>query len=431
MVKRYEQTVLKPGRYFVGRESDGTPRYKNVTVDELQAYVNGTRGLIKAGYAPPVLFEHAEAGSKDGAPLSRRDLAAATVKHGAGWLADVEMTELGEVKHKLDVTDATAIEKLDSGSVRFTSPELRPAWTDGKGTVHQNIFSHVALLHKPRNPDQGPLVPVAMGMEAPLDAVLQFGLDDLVDDDEEKPKKPEAGESTPAAAQEPSAVPEEKAAPDMPKDDSSDNEIKQRVNAIVAHLAELGVILPEDTCEQEMPTILDRVLTGLMTAAETKKASEAENEAKEGGENGGGPPPVVEQGGMVQYGLGDLDSITDKAAGKYLGKMAKELKARMDSLLASRRITPAAHGLLESLQPGVQFGGDLEMLPSVTFEGVLDVLEALPKDVCLDAAAIEQFGVEEHPDGEAYYQEGGEMSPAAVKAEVDKMAEALPGMFKE
>ena len=422
MVKRYTQTFLKPGRYFVGREADGTPRFKNVTVAEIQSYVDGTRKLLKAGYAPPVLFEHADAGSAEGAPLSKRDLAAATVKNGAGWLADVKVNDVGEGVHVLDVTDSTAIRKLDEGSIRFTSPELRPAWTDGKGTVHQNIFSHVALLHKPRNPDQGPLVPepaLAMGL---ADGILQFGLDDLVDDDE-------AGEAKPAAIQEATA-PKEETGPDMPKDDSSDNEIKQRVNAIVAHLAELGVILPEDTCEQEMPTILDRVLTGLMTAAETKKATEAENEPDDD-EAGGEPPAVVEQGGMVQYGLGDLSSITDKAAGKYLGKVAKELSARIESLLASRRITPAAHALLRALQPGVQFGGDLEMLPSVTFEGVLGVLEALPSDMHIDEAAIAQFGVEEHPDGPAFYAEGGEMSAEAAAAEVDKMAAALPGMFKD
>lgn len=414
MVKRYEQTVLKPGRYFLGYGDNGEAQYTDLTREEIGAYVDGNKKLLAAGYAPPLLFAHADPGSDDGAPKSRADKAAEQVRNGAGWLADFVQNANGEGVQVLDVTDATAIEQLDSGSVKFTSPELRKAWVDGKGTVHQNVFGHVALLHKPRNPDQSAIVPV--------DGVMQFGLDDLVDDDE---KNPTPGEAPSAAAQ------EDTAGPDMPKqEDVSGGKIKQRVAAIIAHMAEMGVILPEDTPDQEIETILDRVLTGLMTAADCKKKAEAEAEPDEDDKEGK-EPSVIEQGGMVQYGLSELESIKDKAAGKYLGMVAKELTARIDALLSSGRITPAGRGELLSMQPAVQFGADFEMLPTIKYESVLSMLEALPKGMHADEAMIQQLGIEDHPEPE-YWTEGtgGQMSAEDAKKAVDQQAAALPGMFK-
>lgn len=433
MVKRVSQVFMKPGRYAVGRNPDGSLVYHTVTRQEIADYVTGTKQLLAAGFAPPVLFEHADPGSDEGAPKSRRDEKADLIRHGAGWLADVAIGDDGAASYVLDVTDSEAARKIDEGSIKFTSPEFRSAWIDGAGNVHRNIWSHVALVHRPKNADQSPLV-----------EVRQFSLEDLMaDDDEKDDEKAEFGgdasqKGDPVNGGEPAAdgeaeapVTSEPAVPDAPEDTDAAGKQAERVKAICLHLEELGIVLPEDTFDQEMPTILDRILTGLKTAAAVKKQSEAEesvdDEAEEGGE-----PQVIEQQGMLQYSLENLNACKNKMLARVIRGEVSGLERRIGELADSWRVTPAMKKKLVGVLPSLQFSAEADLRPSVTLDDFLTILEDLPPGICMDGPAVlAQFSAEEHPDGDKHYLGGDITSPEQAQKIVDAQeAAGVKGLAK-
>lgn len=161
-----EQRFLSPGTYRVG---DAT---RILTADDLAEYKNGTIAAISSGLSIPVLSRHAKMGSDEGGPQSSKEKSSAL--DGVGWLIDMKQEPDGSLVHIVDVTDPKALEKIDNGSIKFTSPELCENYVDGKGRKFGRMIRHTALSSTPRNPDQGEF------SEAMAAQFSQFSMDDLV-----------------------------------------------------------------------------------------------------------------------------------------------------------------------------------------------------------------------------------------------------------
>lgn len=397
---RFEQTFLQPGRYHVGGG-----RFRDFTAQEIASYVNGTKELLAAGHSVPLIFEHAAPGSDEGSP---RDTKAAQVKHGAGWLEGVNLGNDGSALHVLDVTDPDAFKKLSDGSIRFTSPELRPTWTDGKGRVFKNIISHVALTHKPRNPDQSKLQPVQ-------EPALQFSLADLEpiqmsdNADDKDPIDKATDNETPADATE---------NPDMPTPGAASEEQKQ-LESCIAFLKTIGVALPANT---DASNFMDRLQTGLMTLAESK--SKAESDAAADEDEADEAPLIEEKPPIQQFSLSDVEG--DKFTNKLLAKVIKaehgHCKSRLESLVAKNNISPALRDSLLGKSDVLQFSADGEYVPSWTLPEMVAVLESCTHPG--QGLEVEQFSAEateeQHPGGDAFLQGNAPLTPAQAKALVDQ-----------
>lgn len=366
----FTQAFLKPGRYGSAGEW---------SKERIAAHVKNTRALIAAGRNPPVLLEHAEPGSADGAP---RDRKAAQVKHGAGWVIDVRQEPDGSAVYDLDVTDSEVARKLKEGSIRFTSPEFRREFIhDETGERFESVIAHAALTHRPRSINQGK-----------ISEALQFSLEDyegpiqMADDADDKPGQSEKPKETPEN-------------PDLPKtgDDGKD---KAKFEAIIEHLKNVGIGLPADT-DQE--TFIDRLLTALLT----KEASDAKAEAekpKEDEDDGMGN--IVEQQPPMQFSLSDAEA--GKLDNKLLAKCIKQehaaLRGRLEGMVSAGKITPACRDSLLANDTAIQFSADGEHLVAYTLPQVVELLDKTT--IAGMGLTAEQFSLsttaKDHPKGEAF-----------------------------
>ncbi len=422
----FEQTFLKPGRYFVGRNAAGEKQYLDLTPDQIRDYAEGTRDLIAAGYRPPVLLEHAAPNTVDGAPVPTRDAKAAAVKHGVGWLRDVKVGEDGTAIHTFDVRDKAVAEQIKSGAIQFTSPELRPAWTDGKGRDHKHIIAHVALTHKPRNPDQSPPMEVADAAPA-----LQFSLADfegpiqLSDDDagpdEKKPDEPPVVDP-----------PAEKPNEDAPADSGQESKFQAVLEQVKA---QFGIDLVSDTTPENF---YDHFLTALKTMAavkakaEEEAASESETEEEENPDAPG--DNLTEDRGPMQFSLSDAeaDSFENKLLARVVKQDHEQRVKRLDAMIGDQ-ITPRLRSRLLDTQNAMQFSADGEAQPHFTLDQVIDILaDAMPHgtawglvDPELDA---KQFSADEHPAGRDYFTAPDKNGGRAIsEQEADAIARQILG----
>lgn len=424
----FEQTFLKPGRYGSAGTWDA---------DRIRKHLDGTRALLSAGRQPPVLFEHAERGSSDGTPKqfsSERDRRADMVKHGAGWLVDVKQAADGSGVYVLDVTDEIA-GKLKDGSIKFTSPEFRPSWRDdASGQEFKNIISHVALTHKPRAIDQGKIEPVGAN-DGAADPVLRFSLADYegpIDDngdsgstqfaDDGKPfgkskgdggddSAGEGGSGNGDSAGDPTAnkTPEN---PDMPKLNSPDK-IKQKKEAVLAHLDTIGVGLPADTIECDEEQFLDRLLTSLLTIKSAEAKAQAEQAEKDkANEIDDGSEQIKEQQPPMQFSLADAESGELAKSNKLLSRVIRQehqsLAGRLESMVKAGKITPACRKQLLATEGATQFSAEGDHLPAYTLPQLVEILDKTTiAGMGITDSAIVQFATEEHPRGAGYVQGDG------------------------
>lgn len=432
--KLVRQVSLRPGRYFNKR----TGQYNLLTPQELREYAAGTTKLIAAGYEPPLRLEHDDPASPEGKPKNRRDAKADELRNTVGWLKAVAVGGDGAAEFSYEVTDSEIAKKFEEGSLKFVSPELLQTWTDGKGVVHEKITSHLAITNRPKSADQSP--PEVVG-------ALQFSLEDwepvqFADDEPfEKKKKPEDGGGPPSegsgdppkAKEEPAE--EENADLNKITGGGGDHKRKQNIEALIAALEHHGISLPADTIEAEEEQLIDRLLTALMTAVSIEgkiKGEQAETQNEQGPSGQQTKrPEVVEQRGVMQYSIGDIESgvCTNKLLSKFIRQEHKAIVDRIDDLVKSGTLSPAAKKKLLTPE-ALQFSTEGELSKTFTLEEVVDLLaDVIPKRSAWTPDEVaEQFSMEDHPDGPKHYT-GDEKADA--KSINDEMARKMPGMFKE
>jgi hypothetical protein len=441
MAQIVEQVGLAPGSYHAGG------KVTELTAAELREYIDGTNEMLAAGWNPPVLYEHADPKTDEGTP---RDKRAENVKHGAGWLKGIRGGDGGSLIYQLEVTDEEAAKKLKDGSIKFTSPETRKQWTDGTGRIFKKIISHVALVHKPRNKDQGPIEFV--------EGVNQFSLEDVVEPMPKVVKAPkpktakktprrvkvtqysaedetavvedtEAGDDTETPAGEAKETPEN---PDMPKDGDGEGDRAQQIEAILAHLEKLNVSLPADTNMADDDKFRDRLLTALKTAcamAEKAEADAAADKAKEVPvpDPSAEPetPQIAEEKGQAiqQYSLAEVEEpkFENRLLAKVIKGKHKDLIAKIDRMIdGDSKLSAHAKEKLLSIDGALQFSTEGEYVGAMTIEEVVDFLdEVLPPGLALQ---IDQFSVENHPSKEFIEGEGKEQV-ITNPAKIDQLVE--------
>lgn len=421
-----KQTFMRPGFYH-GRL---------VTKKDVENHVRGTNEMIAAGYAPVLFLEHPPKGSDEGAPKSLRDVKIEQLRNAAGWAERVEMNADGSADVVFDVTDPEVDKKIADGSIRFTSPETRPTHQIG-AMRFSNVLAHFALTHEPIFTNQSRIEPASEAFTE----VMQFSLadwkPDMADDKDEK-DEPEKSESQPEAAppetdNAPPTEPEKPANPDMPEGGEISGEAlqSQRIEAILAHLANMGVVLPADTPTVDIPTLLDRLLTGCMTLEAAMKKAEQEKappEAEDDGGKDGTPPNVVEQQGMMQYSVADIGTIENKMLARVIKHEHEKLVGKLNSMVSKFKITEGARDALLAIDGAVQYSANGDLVPTLTIGQMVDLLdEHLLEGQCMGA---EQFSALEHPDGDAHYATSGDVTSDQAAKLVEEQSKVLGGMFR-
>ncbi len=409
MVRIRRHSDLKPGRYLKGKTDTGESIFRTLTVDDIRRHVEGTNRLIAKGYEPPLLLEHAPLNSPDGSPVNKNkwDEKASKVRNGSGWLKAAFVGTDGSMGYDIDVTDADVARKLEDGSIKFTSPELRPAFTTGDGETIEAVIAHAALTHQPRNPIQSASEAIAMSM--------QFSLDNLEDEDEKEKK--EGDEEVAVKAEDKDGDGEIEGdeikvdGEEVPAEEAVSETVDMKIHksiydTFVGMIRGKGVGLPDDVTPETLIPALIASMSGV-SIEESDKSK------------------VEEESAPVQYSLDDLDK---PELSKLLVKAIRSESDRTKNQIKSVKI-PALQKRLEDLAGVMQFSADADELPSLKVSEVVSLIaDTIPDAIGRLFVDSEQFSVVEHHDSQFL---GGEVRTAEdAKRFVDKQAESVPLLRK-
>lgn len=136
-----QKTAFGPGVY----------RGHKFTAERLRRFVDSSNKAIEAGIPIPLLQLHA--------PLNANDEQTSqfAAKQGAGWIKRYTVEEDGCLGWEAEAPDDVKAD-VDSGRVRYTSPEFRESYVSEKaGAFEGPIIRHMAFTPLPGNPHQGPI----------------------------------------------------------------------------------------------------------------------------------------------------------------------------------------------------------------------------------------------------------------------------------
>lgn len=161
----FQQTLIQPA-CLPGSD----PRRVRLTRDDLQRLRENTLGLIQQGATIPLLLGHAAAGAVDGGPITSFDRArdrraagvpaAARFSRPVGHLVDLVELPDGSLWQAIEINDDTLGRLRAAGAApRFTSPEIRPFFSDGICQRPGPLIAHLALTDSPLCPGQTLLAP--------------------------------------------------------------------------------------------------------------------------------------------------------------------------------------------------------------------------------------------------------------------------------
>jgi hypothetical protein len=386
-----EQEFIKPGPYRIAGE------LREYSREDLKAYKDGTIAALAAGVPIPLLEAHAPAGVEEGYPASDKDKDSAF--KGRGWLRDLKQKEDGTLVQVIEVTDPEARKGIKNGSIRFTSPEFRENYTDGKGRNFGRMIRHVALTAKPRNPDQGPFAVIAAA--TPFGECVQFSDDDFESSDK---KKPDGGaEGT----------------PDQSKVDKSDNpdmppskDAAMIEEAIKGNLAELGVKLPDGLKLGMSGEAANCLLAALMTACESNRKAEEEKQAKD--DKGSGNLEQDSTPGGTQFSESEKKLIAERDAAKAALARHRRESQEARILAAFNFVPPAVKDKLTARMSATQFSEEGTEQPSMTLLEVATLVkDSLPKNLQFDETKLEEA---EHEDGETFFKGDEKETPETAEA---------------
>ncbi|HVX15953.1 MAG TPA: hypothetical protein VHC22_32515 [Pirellulales bacterium] len=449
-------SCFKPGRYHIGGDL-----FRTITGDDIADYVRGTRELLAAGYSIPILFEHAPPGSKEGAPIqlsgaterSKRDERAHQVRHGAGWLKGLELTDDNELSLTLEATDPDAARGLKNGSIRFVSPEFRERFKGSEGREFGRSIAHVALTHTPRNPKQSPIAwQCSLADWGPFQASAEE--DDTEADDNDPPATGEniaeqVSDGDATAGPEMTDTGNEKANGDMPTTKQPNGSDNPHLVSALEHLKLRGIALPEDT---DSETFIRDLLTALKTLAakeELDRAAAAEQtdvDENDGTQEyaGQGTPTnqdeMVEEKPPIQFSLADVESgaCTNRLLGAVIRGAHRDAVGQIDELYKSGRITPNVARRLRERSDALQFSADGEESDEckLSLAEVLDIMKDLIEHAYAHLTTEQRARAEddERPpldrqgtvQGLRHHGSDGDVTPEQAKAYVDKQAERMP-----
>lgn len=367
------QKAFPPGRYRVGGALVDFPR------EELAEYVAGTRAAMAAGIAMPLLKKHAPPGADDDATKQF------SATDGAGWLKGIEQDADGALDLELDVPDEIAAD-IKAGKIKFTSPEFRTKYIDGKGRDHGKVIRHVCFTPLPRNPDQGPFVAVAMG------ECIQCS-----DSDYEGPAGAKDGEAPRAKN------------PDMPPKATDST----KLSAVIAGLNQKGIVVPSDF-DFTADSAIDVLLAAINSSIKAEQEAKAEKEKP--------VEPNVKESQSMPFSEQEISSLppalqekarkANQEAAQFAEERTKLEREKGLAAVKAIRLPKGLHDKLVEKIGSVQFSETGES-PTLTIQQAAKLFaDAIPPSLRFDEEDVHET---EHPDGDKFFK--GDAEPSAEQAE--------------
>lgn len=332
---RFLKEIFRPGIYW----KDG--KRIVVNADDVARRRDSLKSLHAAGLRAPVIYEHvpADPNQIEGIPATPEELELSDVMKltvGKSCGDDPRSCVInaeGGLDVVIEVSDPTAAAQLASGSIEHVSPELRPAWQNAKtGQTFREIISHIALTHLPIQLDQRPgfqqlsatpfgrldsgilqlsradlitgskmataATPIKTRKPGKLkksdvlalqNYVMQLSFGDDDDGDDDKKNRPggsndaQAGENGGSAASGMPPIPQ--APPSNPNMPKGADEEEQFIEALIAHAAKLGIVVPAGTNRENLA---ERLLTAFMTLNAANALNDAGDNDAGDDQRGGG-----------------------------------------------------------------------------------------------------------------------------------------------
>lgn len=413
--------VLYPGTYSVS-DGKGGRRKVRFSREQVEALSQRMREMIEAGLSIPLAAEHQERAK----PLTAEERKADWVKKlTMGWAEKAELEPEGFLSTIVNVPVDEEAKRLPA--IRFVSPEIVEDFIDGTGRKWPGpSITHLAVTPRPVQHNQKPFQPVQM-------SVTRLSLADY------------EGEEM---------ADEANGKGDGNKPDASGSK-QFDLGALRALLQEDGYGVPDHITDHT------DFLTHLHTAALSKKALIDKLVGDDDDDNdnvpeGGNPEPAPASGpimmslGGKQFSLQrvkpdgknkgkgkkpasqptrlSLDDADSPYAKRLLTKERDSIKARIDTLFSTGRITkPIKDKLLQdagTVRLSLTDAGELETNAVLA---KVEAYESLPASAAWPSDGSIPAGVQP-ADGNPSW--GADNSPAGVAQTVDSFFSMLPGASK-
>lgn len=322
----FVKTILKPDTYH-------SPDDKlEATVQRAKHWHDEHQRAKASGLVIPMRWNHSKK-KEEMLPIKQEDFDG-QAQNTIGTISNVSLVDggTGGIELTMSVTDPIAEGRFDRNEV-FVSPVIwDEPFTDGRGTTLQDFIGCVDAVNYPVDQNQGPFKKIAASL---VPCRIRLGLspklyrlsgdskvaDDEGDDDKDKPEVPPKADEN----------------PDLPKGDEAKGD--QQMEAIIAHLATAGYVLPADTDDSNFK---DRLLTSLLTKNAADKTAEPDDEPDE--DDVKKKPEDVPSPGMMQM------SLEKTPYGQYINRQHREkVAADLDLAVTEGRMTPAKKAELQPL----------------------------------------------------------------------------------
>jgi hypothetical protein len=340
----FHKAILKVSDYH---SPDGRV---SVTKQRLKHWANEIGRLQRAGYTIPMHFDH----GKDLESMSpvRLDLNDKTrsASNTVGKLKDFKVAKDGlSAEITVETLTPSATEKVKSNAV-FVSPVIMDSWTDGANNRYSDIITSVDLVDHPVDHSQGPFytatpepICCALRMSATTQIYRLSENPNVENEDQEMPT-----EETPEATPEGSST---------------------SVADVLAELAKLNIILPDDTTEANF---LDRLRPALMTAAaQSGMTDQAPTE------DPSEPPKAVDPA------IATMSLRVKQLEGHLLEQGRAKAADRMRKILETGRCTPAEYDSNSKALKAVKMSlGSDNTVSAGTIEHWMASRESIPSGSC-------------------------------------------------
>lgn len=347
--------------------------------ERLQRYAENTNKAIQSGLAVPFLDKHADVDADPNSALATK-----------GWVQRFSVTDDGWLAFDMEVTDPATGAAIENKSIRFTSPEFRDDFVDGKGKLHGDIIRHVAATPTPRNPDQGAIMSLPAG-------VARFSIDDMEGEDPKKKKGDTDGDGVVEGDGESDPPPVDPPAknPDMPPNPDE----ASKMAALCAGFSQLGLELPSGfTFDSE------GAIDILLTAVKTANKAKADKEVKEQDD----PPKVNDsQGGMAQFSEEEIAALPEavrvrlkslqEQAVRFAEEKATHEREKAIAAVNAANLPPGLKSKLVAKLQTVQFSESGEVATLTVVEAAKLLAESLPPGVQFDEAEVKEVAFSEGP----------------------------------
>lgn len=355
---KYVKPIVKPGRYSVNR-LDGGRGEENFTPERLAGWVKNFRDMRAAGLRVPFPFRHdrqalpTEPGASSDPTYNPEDS-----RHNGGFWEELYVDGSGELVGVVDVPDSHPDKDKIGTSIQEVSPLVLSDWTDGKGRKWKDAILHIAGVTHPVIPGQENFQPLAAS--EPLASAMSFALSNLLPTTASKSSGPTGSLATCIEALKMMGI-------ELPPDTTAENLAERLVvacKAIAASRAGENEGPTGNAQEQPTPIVMAQAVlkaAGIQIVLPDTLPPE--------------PPAPQPIGSVMAQSPSEIAALALLADNKKQG-----YKSRIEALVASGRITPAARK--EHLDPLVE-GFQLSLDPTThqPVRGPLDLLLAFAESL--------------------------------------------------